>query len=194
MASRQRSRYTRSFQSGIRLPSGQPEWQNGMPQSMQRAPCSWSSACGSSTTNSSKSCTRSGTGRLAGPARWIFMKPPSSPTVRELLLLGLLLDLRPLGVAGAGRASGVARALGRLGGVLALAGLARLARLLPPVARGRVRRALAGADRARAVAVAVLRDDRRLPGVDRRLPRALGALAQHALVVERHGLDPPAPQ
>src|SRR5215204_3931871 len=37
-ASRQRSRYTRSFQSGIRLPSGQPSWQNGMPQSMQRAP------------------------------------------------------------------------------------------------------------------------------------------------------------
>ena len=36
MASRQWSRYTRSFQSGIRLPSGQPLLQNGMPQSMQR--------------------------------------------------------------------------------------------------------------------------------------------------------------
>ena len=36
MASRQWSRYTRSFQSGMRLPSGQPLLQNGMPQSMQR--------------------------------------------------------------------------------------------------------------------------------------------------------------
>ena len=26
----------RSFHSGIRLPSGQPEWQKGMPQFMQR--------------------------------------------------------------------------------------------------------------------------------------------------------------
>jgi hypothetical protein len=38
MASRQRSRYTRSFQSGMMLFSGQPVWQNGTPQSMQRAP------------------------------------------------------------------------------------------------------------------------------------------------------------
>ena len=38
-ASGQSSRYTRSFHSGIRFPSGQPSWQNGMPQSMQRAPC-----------------------------------------------------------------------------------------------------------------------------------------------------------
>ena len=30
---------TWSFQSGIRFPSGQPVLQNGMPQSMQRAPC-----------------------------------------------------------------------------------------------------------------------------------------------------------
>ena len=35
-ASSQSSRQTRSFHSGIRLPSGQPWWQNGMPQSMQR--------------------------------------------------------------------------------------------------------------------------------------------------------------
>ena len=38
-AASQRSRYTRSFHSGIRFPSGQPVWQNGMPQSMHRAPC-----------------------------------------------------------------------------------------------------------------------------------------------------------
>ena len=36
MASRHRSRYTRSFQSGMMLPSGQPSLQNGMPQFMQR--------------------------------------------------------------------------------------------------------------------------------------------------------------
>src|SRR5438105_1523173 len=33
-----RSRYTRSFQSGMMLFSGQPVWQKGTPQSMQRAP------------------------------------------------------------------------------------------------------------------------------------------------------------
>ena len=47
IASRQRSRYTRSFQSGIRLPSGQPLWQNGTPHSMQRAPWSRSPSTGS---------------------------------------------------------------------------------------------------------------------------------------------------
>ena len=36
IASRHRSVRTRSFHSGIRLPSGQPLWQNGIPQSMQR--------------------------------------------------------------------------------------------------------------------------------------------------------------
>ena len=40
MASRQRPRQTRSFQSGMMLVTGQPVWQNGTPQSMQRAPCS----------------------------------------------------------------------------------------------------------------------------------------------------------
>ena len=33
------SRHTRSFHSGMRLPNGQPLWQNGMPQSMQRPAC-----------------------------------------------------------------------------------------------------------------------------------------------------------
>src|SRR2546423_6143311 len=125
MASRQRSRYTRSFQSGIRLPSGQPEWQNGIPQSMQRAPCSWSSACGSRTTYSLKSSTRSGIGRFVGSARSIFRKPPSSPIPGEHLLLGPLLDLGLLGrLAAIGRLPG---ALRRDRGVLLLAGLARLA-------------------------------------------------------------------
>ena len=39
IAAFQRSRKTRSFQSGIRLPSGHPWWQKGMPQSMQRDAC-----------------------------------------------------------------------------------------------------------------------------------------------------------
>ena len=39
IAPSQSSRQTRSFHSGIRLPSGQPWWQNGMPQSMQRPAC-----------------------------------------------------------------------------------------------------------------------------------------------------------
>ena len=38
-ASSQRPRCTRSFQSGMRLPRGQPAWQNGTPQSMQRVAC-----------------------------------------------------------------------------------------------------------------------------------------------------------
>ena len=37
LASAKRSRYTRSFQSRIRFPSGQPLWQKGTPHSMQRA-------------------------------------------------------------------------------------------------------------------------------------------------------------
>ena len=36
MAARPSPRHMRSFHSGMRLPSGQPWWQNGMPQSMQR--------------------------------------------------------------------------------------------------------------------------------------------------------------
>ena len=41
-ATRQSSRHTRSFHSGIRFPSGQPLWQNGMPQSMHRP--AWASS------------------------------------------------------------------------------------------------------------------------------------------------------
>src|SRR3990170_4642079 len=36
IAPSQSSRQTRSFHSGMMLPSGHPWWQNGMPQSMQR--------------------------------------------------------------------------------------------------------------------------------------------------------------
>src|SRR5881275_2742168 len=130
MASRQRSRYTRSFQSGIRLPSGQPEWQNGMPQSMQRAPCSRSPSSASGSWNSEKSLTRSSTGRLRGFTRSSLRKPPSSPIEREHLLLGLGFDLGALGLVAAGLLGLLAGALGGASGVLVLARLAGLLGLL----------------------------------------------------------------
>ena len=46
MASRQFPRYTRSFQSGIKFPSGHPLLQNGIPQSMQRPACLVNSSTG----------------------------------------------------------------------------------------------------------------------------------------------------
>src|SRR3954463_10943611 len=85
IASSQRPRYTRSFQSGMRLPSGQPLWQNGTPHSMQRAPCSASSVSGRCRTNSLKSLTRSSGARSGTPTRWTFTKARSSPIERHLL-------------------------------------------------------------------------------------------------------------
>ena len=41
IASSPLSRQMRSFHSGMRLPSGQPWWQNGTPQSMQRPACAF---------------------------------------------------------------------------------------------------------------------------------------------------------
>src|SRR3954463_2477512 len=188
LASRQRPRKTASFQSGIRLPSGQPEWQNGMPQSMQRAPCAFRSGSASGSWYSMKSCTRCSTGRFGPLTRWISRKPPISPIARQDLLGGLLLDLLLLGRCGAaspGVAPGASR---RDGGVLVLPGLAGRDRLRVPVPR-RVRRALAGLDGARAVVVAALADHR---GLARLHGPALGLLAQRALVVDRHDLHPGA--
>src|SRR3954463_9555454 len=166
LASRQRPRDRGSSQSGIRLPSGQPEWQNGMPQSIQRAPCSFSSGSASGSWYSSKSWTRSGIGRLGPLTRWILRKPPISPIARQHLLRGLLLDLLLLGRRGAVSAR-VALGTGRRHrGVLVLPGLARRHRLLVAVAR-RVRRGLAGLDRTGAVEVAALADHGRLAGLCR---------------------------
>src|SRR5437764_1784384 len=154
---------------------------------MQRAPCSCSSACGSSRTNSWKSSTRTCLGRLSGSTRWIFRKPPSSPIPGEHLLLGLVVDLRLFAVVRSG--TRLVGALGRHRGVLTLSRLADLATLLVPVA-DRVRGALAGAHGAGSRAVAVLRDHARLAGLDRG-GLGLRALAQDALVVEGHDLHPP---
>src|SRR3954454_19850750 len=163
LASRQRPRKTASFQSGIRFPSGQPEWQNGMPQSMQRAPWSFSSGSASGSWYSSKSFTRCGIGRFGPITRWIFRKPPTSPIARQHLLCGLFLDL----LLGARRAARTACGAGPIGsdrGILLLAGLAHARGLLMPVGRP-VWSALTGLDRPRAVAVAALADDRGLPGL-----------------------------
>src|SRR3989442_689742 len=79
IAARQRSRYTKSFQSGIRLPSGHPWWQKGMPQSMQRAPWSRSSDRAYGTYTSCQSSRRVSTGRVGGFLRWISMNPVALP-------------------------------------------------------------------------------------------------------------------
>src|SRR5437868_4125262 len=130
---------------------------------MQRAPCSWSSACGSRSTYSLKSSTRTCLGRLLGSTRLILRKPPSSPIRGEHLLPGLLVDLRLLAVGAPG--AGFVGALRGHGRVLALPGLADLAPFLVAVA-DRVRGGLAGTHWARAAAVAALGDDRRLAGLD----------------------------
>src|SRR5438128_446082 len=80
IASRQWSLYTRSFQSGMMLPSGQPWWQNGMPQSMQRAACFFSSSWGKGRYTSFQSRTRSSTGRVGHFLRLISRKPVTLPT------------------------------------------------------------------------------------------------------------------
>ena len=60
---------TRSFQSGMRLPSGQPSWQNGMPQSMQRVAWSRISSSPAGGYTSRQSWMRTGTGRRLGSCR-----------------------------------------------------------------------------------------------------------------------------
>src|SRR4051812_24292028 len=56
---------------------------------MHRAPCSRSSTSGSVRTNSRWSPTRSAGARSGVSARENFLKPPTSPTLRRLLRLGL---------------------------------------------------------------------------------------------------------
>src|SRR6476661_9013110 len=89
LAPSQSPRQTRSFHSGMRFPSGQPWWQNGTPQSMQRpawlfrTPFSWASY------TSFQSMMRTGTGRRGWVSRWrTFRNPRGSAT-------GNLQDSRP---------------------------------------------------------------------------------------------------
>src|SRR4051812_32733087 len=159
-----------------------------MPQSMQRAPCAFRSGSARGSWYSMKSCTRSGTGRFGPLTRWILRKPPISPIARQDLLGGLLLDLLLFGRARAIPARGRAPAGRRHRSGLGLPGRPDADRL-PGTAAHRVRRRLPGLYRARAVEVAALADPRGLASLHR---VALSRLAQRALVVHRHDLDPGA--
>src|SRR5579885_3048738 len=83
IASRQRLRYTRSFQSGMMFPSGQPLWQKGMPQSMQRAPCARSRSSDGRSSNSRQWRRRTATGSLCGASRGISRKPVIFPIASD---------------------------------------------------------------------------------------------------------------
>src|ERR1051326_3566125 len=78
----------RSFHSGIKLFTGQPDaiplisvpvWQNGMPQSMQRAPCVRSFSSAKCSWNSFQSLVRSFGERSCGSSRAYSMKPVGFP-------------------------------------------------------------------------------------------------------------------
>src|SRR5215208_3265685 len=122
---------------------------------MQRAP--WSRNCGSAcgSVYSSKSWMRCSIGRLRGSTRWSLRKPPSSPMAREDLLSCFLFDLCSFAVRGAALPGLLPGAVCRRGGILPLAGVAGPPCFLVAVGRD-VGVALARADRACAVAVAVL--------------------------------------
>ena len=77
-APRQSPVRTRSFHSGIRLPSGQPWWQNGMPQSMHRPACLSRASWPNSVYTSRQSWIRTSTGRRAGVCRGVVMNPLGS--------------------------------------------------------------------------------------------------------------------
>src|SRR5689334_21480515 len=101
IAASQSSRYTRSFHSGMMLPSGQPWWQNGMPQSMQRPACSV--MIGSSALpappgyTSCQSCTRSATGRRLATSRPCFRNPRGSAMQSLHHARGGLVVVEPFG-------------------------------------------------------------------------------------------------
>src|SRR5262249_44804406 len=79
LAARQSSRETRSFHSGMRFPSGQASWQNGIPPSVQRLACLLmigSNAPG--TYPSSQSRPRSSTGLRGHSSRGVLMNPLGS--------------------------------------------------------------------------------------------------------------------
>src|SRR5262245_33731690 len=77
-ASSHLSRNTRSLKSGMMFPSGQPLLQNGMPQSMQRAACSFVCSAEKSDCTHFQSRSRSSTGRYAVPRRPYLRNPRTS--------------------------------------------------------------------------------------------------------------------
>ncbi len=79
LAALQSARETRSFHSGIRLPSGQASWQKGTPQSIQRS--AWAPMIGSSAPGTWTSCqsrTRSSAGLRGHSSRGVVRKPLGS--------------------------------------------------------------------------------------------------------------------
>ncbi len=105
MASAKLARRVWSFHSGMRLPSGHPWWQNGMPQSMQRLAWRWSTLVSCSSCTSFQSRMRTGTGRLGRFSRSRWVRKPCGSA------MGVLQDERP-GVRAVGsspRASASAR-------------------------------------------------------------------------------------
>ena len=81
-ASRQYPRYTRSLNSGMRFFTGQPvPWQKGIPQSMQRAACSFKDFSTRGKSISYQSCIRSATGRWPTSTRGNSRKPVDLATV-----------------------------------------------------------------------------------------------------------------
>src|SRR5262249_26130715 len=63
--------------------SSVPVWQNGTPQSMQRAPCSWSLASAVCSWNSCQSWTRSTGCRTSGNSRGNSRNPVGLPITRS---------------------------------------------------------------------------------------------------------------
>jgi hypothetical protein len=68
------------------LPSGQPLWQNGMPQFMQRAACLLRLASSYRSTNSLKWVSLSDTGFLGGVALVNSKNPVGFPMVYPLII------------------------------------------------------------------------------------------------------------
>src|SRR5260370_5627497 len=73
----------------MRFPSGQPSWQKGMPQSMQREACDARTASGTGSSNSCQSWSLSSTGLLSCWSRSISRNPRALPMDGRLLSRGL---------------------------------------------------------------------------------------------------------
>src|ERR1700733_7352050 len=93
----------------MRLPSGQPLWQNGMPQSMQRAACRSVRSLANGSYTSRQSVIRTSTARLRGVSRAVFKKPLGSPMIYSSPVLTVrrghdgLVDVPALALGGRGR-------------------------------------------------------------------------------------------
>src|SRR3990172_5005326 len=68
----------------MKLPSGQPVWQNGTPHDMQREACFLTEGSGQGSKTSRQSRSRACTGRLLGPSRGVSMNAPASAVVDQL--------------------------------------------------------------------------------------------------------------